>query len=76
MGCIDVGMLLLLETNLTNMIHILKIIAVIILITYSLQLVNAQSDLLVFGGLGIIGVAVYLLVTDFSQFINLLKSKL
>jgi hypothetical protein len=51
MGCIDVGMLLLLETNLTNMIHILKIIAVIILITYSLQLVNAQSDLLVFGGL-------------------------
>jgi chromate transport protein ChrA len=76
MGCIDVGMLLLLETNLTNMIHILKIIAVIILITYSLQLVNAQSDLLVFGGLAIIGVAVYLLVTDFSQFINLLKSKL
>jgi chromate transport protein ChrA len=76
MGCIDVGMLLLLETNLTKMIHILKIIAVIILITYSLQLVNAQSDLLVFGGLAIIGVAVYLLVTDFSQFINLLKSKL
>jgi chromate transport protein ChrA len=76
MGCIDVGMLLLLKTNLTNMIHILKIIAVIILITYSLQLVNAQSDLLVFGGLAIIGVAVYLLVTDFSQFINLLKSKL
>lgn len=69
-------MLLLPETNLTDMVHILKVIAVIILITYSLQLVNAQSDLLVFGGLGIIGAAIYLLVTDFSQFINLLKSKL
>jgi hypothetical protein len=56
--------------------HILKILAVIILITYALKLINAQSDLLVFGGLAIIGGAVYILTVDFSQFVNNLKSRI
>lgn len=58
------------------MIHILKIIAVLIAITYSLKLVNAQSDLLVFGGLAIAGAALYYLVQQFYEIFNLLKSKL
>ncbi|GGB98899.1 hypothetical protein [Dyadobacter sediminis] len=58
------------------MIHILKIIAVLIAITYSLKLVNAQSDLLVFGGLAIIGVALYYLVQQLNDILMLLKSKL
>ncbi len=57
------------------MIHILKILAVIVVITYALKLINAQSDLLVFAGLGVIGSAIYFLVADFNNFINLLKSK-
>jgi hypothetical protein len=69
-------MLFLPKTNLTNMVHILKILAVIVVITYALKLVNAQSDLLVFAGLAVIGSAVYLLVADFNHFFNQLKSKL
>ncbi|MCF0060695.1 hypothetical protein MUK70_15745 [Dyadobacter chenwenxiniae] len=56
--------------------YFLKIVAVIIVITYSLRLVNAQSDLLVFGGLAIIGGAVYLLATDLNQFFSSFKSKI
>jgi hypothetical protein len=56
--------------------HILKILAVIILITYALKLINAQSDLLVFGGLAIVGGAVYILAVDFSQFVNNFKSRI
>ncbi|MCF0051541.1 hypothetical protein LXM25_15850 [Dyadobacter sp. LJ53] len=56
--------------------YFLKIVAVIIVITYSLKLVNTQSDLLVFGGLVIIGGAVYLLVTDLNQFFSSFKSKI
>jgi len=58
------------------MIHILKIIAVVIAITYSLKLVNAQSDLLVFGGLAMIGAALYYLLQQFNDILALLKSKL
>ena len=56
--------------------HILKIFAAIIIITYALQLVNAQSDLLVFAGLAVIGGAIYLLTIDFSQFLQNLNSKI
>ncbi|MCF0039644.1 hypothetical protein [Dyadobacter fanqingshengii] len=56
--------------------HFLKIVAVIIVITYSLKLVNAQSDLLVFGGLAIIGSAIYFLLADLNQFFSSFKSKI
>jgi hypothetical protein len=56
--------------------YFLKVLAVIIVITYSLQLVNSQSDLLVFGGLAIIGSAFYLLVADLNQFFSSFKSKI
>jgi len=58
------------------MIHILKIIAILIAVTYSLKLVNAHSDLLVFGGLAIIGAALYYLIQQFNDILTLLKSKL
>lgn len=58
------------------MIHILKIVAVIIVVTYALRLVNAQSDLLVFTGLAIIGLALYFLYIVLGQIVNQLKSKL
>ena len=56
--------------------HILKIFAAIIIITYALKLVNAQSDLLVFAGLAVIGGAIYLLTIGFSQFLQNLNSKI
>lgn len=58
------------------MIHILKIAAVVIVITYALRFVNAQSDLLVFTGLGIIALACYFLFTVLQQIVNQMKSKL
>ena len=58
------------------MIHVLKIIAIIIAITYSLKLVNSQSDLLVFGGLALIGAALYFFFTELNEILNLIKSKL
>lgn len=57
------------------MIHILRLIAVIIAITYALQLVNAQSDWLVFSGLAVIGAALYFLVIELKQIFTQLKSK-
>lgn len=57
------------------MIHILKIAVVIIVVTYALRLVNAQSDWLVFAGLAVIGGAGYFLYTVVGQIINQLKSK-
>jgi len=74
--CPGVIALNLLQTNLTDMKYFLKIVAVLIVITYSLKLVNAQSDLLVFGGLAIIGSAIYFLVADLNQFFSSSKSKL
>lgn len=58
------------------MINILKIIAVIIAITYSLRLVNSQSDLLVFGGIAAVGVAVYVFAIVLYKIFVQLKSKL
>ncbi|MNY72099.1 hypothetical protein D3C86_2105820 [compost metagenome] len=58
------------------MIHILKIAAVVIVITYALRLVNAQSDWLVFAGLAIIGLSCYFLYIALGQIVNQLKSKL
>lgn len=58
------------------MIHILKIAAVVIVITYALRLVNAQSDLLVFAGIAIIGLSLYFLYIALGQIVNQLKSKL
>lgn len=58
------------------MIQILKIAAVVIVITYALRLVNAQSDLLVFAGLAIIGLSFYFLYIALGQIVNQLKSKL
>ncbi|WP_188933416.1 hypothetical protein [Dyadobacter endophyticus] len=58
------------------MIHILKIAAVVIVITYALRLVNAQSDLLVFAGIAIIGLSLYFLNIALGQIVNQLKSKL
>lgn len=58
------------------MIHILKIAAVVIVITYALRLVNAQSDLLVFSGLAIVGAALYFLYIVLGELVNQLKSKL
>lgn len=58
------------------MIHILKIVAVIIVVTYALRLVNAQSDLLVFTGLAVIGLSLYFLYIVLGQIVNQLKSKL
>ncbi|MCF0075037.1 hypothetical protein LZD49_31425 [Dyadobacter sp. CY261] len=57
------------------MIHILKIAAVVIVVTYALRLINAQSDLLVFSGLAIIGLAFYFLYNVLEQIVNQLKSK-
>ncbi|HWV31115.1 MAG TPA: hypothetical protein VN038_15755 [Dyadobacter sp.] len=58
------------------MIHILKIAAVIIVVTYALRLINAQSDWLVFAGLAIVGAALYCLYIVLGQIVNQLKSKL
>lgn len=58
------------------MINIMKIAAVVIVITYALRLVNAQSDWLVFSGLAIIGGSLYFLYIVLGQIINQLKSKL
>lgn len=58
------------------MVHILKIAAVIIVVTYALRLINAQSDWLVFGGLAIVGAAFYYLYIVLGQIVNQLKSKL
>jgi len=58
------------------MVHILKIAVVIIVVTYALRLVNAQSDWLVFAGLAVIGGAFYFLYTVLGQIVNQLKSKL
>ena len=58
------------------MIHILKIIAIIIAVTYSLKLVNSQSDLLVFGGLAIVGLSLYFFVLELKDIFTLIKSKL
>ncbi|WP_192579161.1 hypothetical protein [Dyadobacter aurulentus] len=56
--------------------HFLKLLAAIIVITYSLRLVNAQNDLLVFSGLGIILLSMYLLLRELDQLFELFKSKL
>ena len=56
--------------------YILKIIAIIVAITYSLKLVNAQSDLLVFGGLAIVGLCLYFFAIELNNIFNLIKSKL
>lgn len=58
------------------MIHILKIIAIITAITYSLKLVNSQSDLLVFGGLAVVGTALYFFIIELKEIFTFLKSKL
>ena len=58
------------------MVHILKIVAVISVVTYALRLVNAQSDLLVFTGLAVIGLSLYFLYIVLGQIVNQLKSKL
>ncbi|MDQ6477544.1 hypothetical protein [Dyadobacter sp. LHD-138] len=58
------------------MIHILKIIAIITAITYSLQLVNSQSDLLVFGGLAVVGASLYFFIIELKEIFTFLKSKL
>jgi hypothetical protein len=56
--------------------HFLKVLAVIIVITYALPLVNAQSDLLVFGGVAIIIGALYFMLNELNQILQQLKSKL
>lgn len=58
------------------MLHILKIAAVVIVVTYALRLVNAQSDWLVFAGLAVIGLCFYFLYIVLGQIVNQLKSKL
>jgi hypothetical protein len=58
------------------MVHILKIAAVIIVVTYALRLINSQSDWLVFAGLAIVGAAFYYLYIVLGQIVNQLKSKL
>ena len=55
--------------------HFLKVLAVIVVITYALPLVNAQSDLVVFGGLAIILAALYFMLQEFNQILEQLKSK-
>ena len=56
--------------------HLLKIIAVIITITYSLHLVNASSDLLVFSGFAVILLCLYFLLTELNNVFEKLKTKL
>jgi hypothetical protein len=56
--------------------YILKLIAAIVVITYALRLVNAESDLLVLGGVGIIGSVLYFAFTEFNKVLNHLNSKL
>ncbi|WP_200942723.1 hypothetical protein [Dyadobacter sp. Leaf189] len=56
--------------------HLLKMLAVIIVITYSLRLVNAEHDLLVFSGLAVILAALYYLFRELDHILQLLKSKL
>lgn len=58
------------------MIHILKFIAAIVVITYALRLVNAQSDILVFSGLAIIALSLYFVFTVFEKIFTQLKTKL
>ncbi len=74
--CPDLLMLHLFKTNLTHMKYLLKILAVIIVITYSLRLVNSQSDVLVLSGLAIIGSSVYLLARDLDRFLSSLNSEI
>jgi hypothetical protein len=56
--------------------YILKLIAAIVVITYALRLINAQSDLLVLGGVAIIGSVLYFVFTEFNKVLNHLNSKL
>jgi hypothetical protein len=58
------------------MLHFIKLLAVIVVITYALRFINAQSDLLVFAGLAIAGTAVYLGGKEISFLFDQLKSKL
>lgn len=52
------------------MIYLLKLIAVIVTITYALRLINAQSDLLVFTGVGITGLAIYYAFYELNKILN------
>ncbi|WP_169739225.1 hypothetical protein [Dyadobacter crusticola] len=56
--------------------HLLKVLAAIIVITYSLRLVNAQNDLLVFSGLAVILAALYYVFQELDHILEQLKSKL
>jgi len=56
--------------------NILILIAVIIAITYSLKLINSQSDLLVFAGLAAVGVAFYVFALVLYKILIQLKSRL
>ncbi|WP_439555866.1 hypothetical protein [Dyadobacter sp.] len=56
--------------------HLLKVLAAIIVITYSLHLVNARNDLLVFSGVAVILAALYFLFRELDQVFEQLKSKL
>ncbi|MCE7059174.1 hypothetical protein [Dyadobacter sp. CY343] len=56
--------------------HILKVLAAIVVITYSLHLVNAENDLLVFSGLAVILAAIYFLFRELDLIFEQLKSKL
>jgi uncharacterized membrane protein YgdD (TMEM256/DUF423 family) len=63
-------------TNLNQIMqHILKVLAVIVVITYSLRLVNAQSDWLVFSGIAVILLSLYFLFHELDQILEQLKSK-
>ena len=56
--------------------NIFTILAVIVAITYSLKLINSQSDLLVFVGLGAAGLAFYVFVLALSKIYTQIKSRL
>ena len=56
--------------------NILTTLVVIVAITYSLKLINSQSDLLVFVGLGAAGLAFYVFVLVLSKIYTQIKSRL
>ena len=56
--------------------NILAIIALIIAITYSLKLINAESDWKVFVGLASVGLAFYVFAVVLYQIFTKIKSRL
>ena len=55
--------------------YLLKLFAGLVTITYSLRLINSQSDLLVFAGLGVVVLAISFFFFELNKVLNHLHPK-